>query len=120
MPRMFTQTHRNKYKLTEADADYHGDACEAVYLEGMELLKELHYLKGLLHDRHIAEKPMPIPPESKRWSKWMACTKMSQLDVRATERLRKRYRRVMEELKTARVSYTLLHTARHAPAVEVK
>lgn len=120
MPRMFTKKHREKYRLTEADADYHGDACEAVYLEGMDLLEELHYLKGILHCRHNGDKVMPIPPESKRWAKWFADRKFGDTDVRSTHALRQRYNKVSTDLKATRVTYTMLHSARHASAVGVK
>lgn len=109
MPRLFSKSHRERLSLSETNSRYHGDACEATYLEGMSLLDGLQYLKSLIRDRKLAAKNKARHPDSPA----AFDTALSALDPRTTAALIAAYKETTVNLKAARVSYMMLHLARH-------
>ncbi|QZE58838.1 hypothetical protein pEaSNUABM28_00281 [Erwinia phage pEa_SNUABM_28] len=113
MALMFTEKHRKQFGRDSKDPQYHGDACEAVYTHGMELLREYKRLALLIgaKRRTRIDKGAPITKCFRK--QWIEDKKLANEDTRPIAVLIVRFKEVAVLLKLARMNYTDLHTRRH-------
>lgn len=115
MSRLFTENHRKKHHVASTDPKYHGAECEAIYLNGMELLKEHHYLRAVLTHINIVASSSSITNKTTRKTRnaWVKAVAALADEPRSRATLIARYNDVAELLKDARHSYSEYHSERH-------
>lgn len=110
MPRMFTETHRNKHFRDRNHPEYHGDVCERIHLEGMEMLKDLKYYQAAIAlKRRSSPHRVRRTVESQTWDQ-LCQSRGERHDIYY---LRTMVKATAARLKTLRVAYTEEHSKRH-------
>lgn len=113
MALMFTERHRKLYARDSSDPQYHGDACEAVYSHGMELLREQKRLTLLIGAKRRTRMGSKAPMSKRIRKQWAADSELAKADTRPIAVLIARFKEVSILLKLARMNYTDLHSLRH-------
>ncbi|UAW96423.1 hypothetical protein MPK64_gp279 [Erwinia phage pEa_SNUABM_16] len=113
MALMFTERHRKQFGRDSSDPQYHGDACEAVYNHGMELLREHKRLTLLIGAKRRTRMGCKAPLTKRSRKQWIEDKTLANEDTRPIAVLIARFKEVAVLLKLARMNYTDLHTRRH-------
>ncbi|QZE56811.1 hypothetical protein pEaSNUABM20_00275 [Erwinia phage pEa_SNUABM_20] len=102
MPRMFTETHRNKYFRDRNHPGYHGDVCAQIHVEGMETLKDLKY-----YQTAISMLRRSTPKRTSEYSH----------DILY---LRTHFKEAAARMKSLRIAYTEEHCRRHGERMRLE
>lgn len=114
MPRLFTYSHRERFKRDASDPKYHGNEAETVYLQGMSLLSTVKILRQLISARRQQNAPIK-PGRNVQYQrrKRMKQAALLQHEHRSTPALIKQFKEATEQLSILRSRYELLHMQRH-------
>lgn len=110
MARMFTLNHRARHYRSPEAADFHGEVCESLYIEGMAVLSDMKDCKlaiGLLR--------RPNSIHAKNRKKLRRCSELArvtQLNM-TEEALIEKFKACGARLKIIRLLYTEAHSRRH-------
>lgn len=116
MARMFTKKHREIHGLPVDHPKFHGEDCESVYVTGMELLEEHHYLRSLLtHINLITRIGVDLGNKQarKNYRIWEKAIAALENEPRTHEAIKHRYNEVAEMIKDMRCMYTEYHNDHH-------
>lgn len=114
MPRLFTVTHRAKYKLKVGEPNFHGLMCEAVYLDGMRLLNSVNTIrKAIRVVRWYNSKPPLTQKSDRKYFKRMMLEYRSLPEGFSLREMQEQFKTDSAKLKELRKKYTFWHTLRH-------
>lgn len=114
MPRLFTVTHRAKYRRNVGEPNFHGLMCEAVYLDGMLLLNSVNKLrKAIRVVRWYNNRPTITQETDKKYFRRMMLEYRSLPEGFSLPEMQKQFKTDSAKLKEVREKYTFWHTLRH-------
>lgn len=110
MARIFTDVHRKKHYRRKDDPRYHGDECERLYVEGLEVLAKMKYFQTAIGAMRRRERMLVTT--TKQFGEWerlgmLYDTSSSYLD------LLRNVNWYAARMKEIRIAYTEAHSVRH-------
>lgn len=114
MPRLFTVTHRAKYRRNVGEPEFHGLMCEAVYLDGMHLLNSVNKLRRAIHVvRWYNSKQSLNQKSDRKYFRRMMIEYRSLPEGFSLREMQEQFKTDAAKLKDVREKYTFWHTLRH-------
>lgn len=108
MALLFTAKHRQQFMREPEDLHYHGEIAERIYIEGMAVLADLHYIQKVLSYRGST---MSVKNSRKRLRE----IRDNLYDPRSTRRLVAVYKELEGRLRALKRHYLFQHAALHNP-----